>query len=162
MARHMDPDGRMAWAIARLEYTAVVAIATRLGAASLGGAIGRGLFDLLHQEAADHQNASGEAQPGTKESDQGCIYCVKGDKTKSGKDYVGSTDNLDQRQRDKSDGRDREGAQVVDNYPKGDRDSRRAKEQQAINDRGGVEKLDNRRNEIAPNKWPSFGVTSPD
>ena len=32
------------------------------------------------------------------------------------------------RVRDKSDGRDCEGAEVVDTYPKGDRDARRAKE----------------------------------
>lgn len=56
------------------------------------------------------------------------------------------------RQRDKSDGRDREGAEVVDTYSKGDRDARRAKEQQAMNDRGGVDKLDNKRNEVAPKK----------
>ena len=39
------------------------------------------------------------------------------------------------------DGRDREGAEIIDKYPKGDRDARRAKEQQAINDRGGVDNL---------------------
>lgn len=50
------------------------------------------------------------------------------------------------RERDKSDGRDRTGAQVLDTYPVGDRAARRAKEQQHINDRGGVEELDNRRN----------------
>lgn len=101
--------------------------------------------------------------PGTSgaNSEEGCIYCVSGDKTSSGKDYVGSTDNMGNRQRDKSDGRDREGAEVVDTYPKGDRDARRAKEQQAINDRGGVDKLDNKRNEVAPKKWPSMGVTPP-
>ena len=75
--------------------------------------------------------------------------------------YVGSTDNMGNRQRDKSDGWDREGAEVVDTYPRGDRDSRRAKEQQAINDRGGVDNLDNKRNEVAPKYWPSKGVTPP-
>jgi hypothetical protein len=65
------------------------------------------------------------------------------------------------RQRDKSDGRDREGAEVVDTYPKGDRNTRRGKEQQAINDRGGVDKLDNKRNEVAPKNWSNLGVTPP-
>lgn len=94
-------------------------------------------------------------------SEKGCIYCVKGDKTSSGKDYIGSTDNMGNRQRDKSDGRDRQGADVVDTYPKGDRDVRRAKEQQAINDRGGIGNLDNKRNEVAPRKWPNMGITEP-
>jgi RHS repeat-associated protein len=103
-------------------------------------------------EGAETDSAGGE---------EGCIYCVKGDKTSSGKDYVGSTDNMDQRKRDTSDGRDREGAEIVDKYQKGDRDDRRAKEQQAINDRGGVDKLDNRRNEVAPKNWDSRGITPP-
>lgn len=85
---------------------------------------------------------------------------MSGDKTRSGNDYVGSTDNLENRQCDKSDG-DREGAEVVGTYPKGDRVARRAREQRAINDRGGVDKLDNRRNEVAPKKWPTMGITPP-
>jgi hypothetical protein len=95
------------------------------------------------------------------DGEEGCIYCVKGENTSSGKDYVGSTDDLGQRQRDRSDGRDCEGAEIIDRYPKGDRGTRRAKEQQAINDRGGVEKLDNKRNEVAPRRWPEYGVTPP-
>jgi RHS repeat-associated protein len=96
-----------------------------------------------------------------EESEEGCIYCVNGKNTSSGKDYVGSTDNMDQRKKDKSDGRDRNGADVVDTYPKGDRDARRTREQQAINDRGGVDNLDNKRNEVAPNKWPTKGIIPP-
>jgi hypothetical protein len=98
---------------------------------------------------------------GGADNAEGCIYCVNGDKTGSSKDYIGSTDNLDNRKRDTTDGRDREGATVVDTYPIGDRDERRRKEQQAINDRGGVDSLDNRRNEIAPKKWPGKGVLPP-
>lgn len=74
---------------------------------------------------------------------------------------MGSSDNIDQRKRDKKDGRDREGAEIVDTYPKGDRDTRRTKEQKAMNDRGGIENLDNKRNEIAPKHWPSKGITPP-
>jgi RHS repeat-associated protein/uncharacterized repeat protein (TIGR02543 family) len=106
-------------------------------------------IDRMFNESAD------------EESEEGCIYCVNGKNTSSGKDYIGSTDNMDQRKKDKSDGRDRNGADVVDTYPKGDRDARRTKEQQAINDRGGVDNLDNRRNEVAPNKWPTKGIIPP-
>lgn len=79
------------------------------------------------------------------------------DKTSSGNDYVGSTDNVGNRQRDKSNGRDRENAEAVESPLKGDRDARRVKEQHAINYRGGVDKRD----EVAPKKWPSMGVTPP-
>ncbi len=41
-----------------------------------------------------------------------------------------------------------------------DRDARRAKEQKAIN-RGGVDELDNKRNEVAPKNWPSQGIAPP-
>ncbi|WP_338771176.1 Ig-like domain-containing protein [Massilia sp. METH4] len=105
--------------------------------------------------------ASDAGTPGTQESDKGCIYCVPGEKTSSGKDYIGSTDNLDQRKRDKTDGRDREGARIVGEYDKGNRDERRNKEQQAINDHGGVRNLDNRRNEVRETKWGERGITPP-
>ncbi len=105
--------------------------------------------------------ASDEDQNQGADAGEGCIYCVNGDKTSSGKDYVGSSDDLSKRQRDKSDGRDRTDAEVVDRYPKGNRDVRRSKEQQHMNDRGGVDKLDNKRNEVAPDKWSSKGITPP-
>ena len=76
-------------------------------------------------------------------------------------DVSSSSDNMDQRKKDKSDGRDRTDAEVVDTYPKGDRDQRRTKEQKAINDRGGVDNLDNRRNEVAPSKWTDMGIAPP-
>jgi hypothetical protein len=41
------------------------------------------------------------------------------------------------------------------------RDARRSKDKQAVDDRGGVDALDNKRNEVAPKKWPSMGVTPP-
>jgi hypothetical protein len=68
---------------------------------------------------------------------------------------------MDQRKKEKRDGRNREKAQIIDSYPKGDDVERRAKEQQAINDRGGKGNLDNKRNEVAPEKWPYFGITPP-
>jgi hypothetical protein len=115
---------------------------------------------LVLSDAGQRSDEAVSADVGA-DGEEGCIYCVSGDKTSSGKDYVGSTDNMGNRKRDRSDGRDREGAEVVDTYPKGDRDARRAKEQQAMNDRGGVDKLDNKRNEVAPKKWPSMRVTPP-
>jgi RHS repeat-associated protein len=108
------------------------------------------LCDRMFSEADD-----------STDNDEGCIYCVNGKNTSSGKDYIGSTDNLGNRKRDKSDGRDREGAEVVDTYEKGNRDDRRTKEQQAINDKGGVDNLDNNRNEVAPKYWPQKGITPP-
>lgn len=110
----------------------------------------------------DAGSDSGSDEEGASDSGEyGCVYCVPGEHTSSGNDYIGSSDKMDQRKKDKSDGRNRDHAEVVDKYPKGDRDARRAKEQQAINDRGGVDKLDNKRNEIAPHKWASKGVNPP-
>jgi len=65
------------------------------------------------------------------------------------------------RQRDTSDGRDRRGAEIVDTYQKGNRSDRRTKEQRAMNERGGVEKLDNKRNEVAREKWESMKIEEP-
>lgn len=160
--KYIDPDGkdpRLLWLVGQASYY----VATRAGAGVVGSMLGIGIYNVLHNEAQNSNDTPGDKgkSPAGTKSDKGCIYCVKGDKTKSGKDYIGSTDNMDERKRDKSDGRNREGAEVVDTYSKGDREARRRKEQQAINDRGGVDKLDNRRNEVAPSKWPSQGINEP-
>ena len=160
--KYVDPDGRqvaLAWKLGSL----AVAIGTTLHIMSpeqrmqMARSASQFVSDALGRAPNLVFNEGG----GGEDNAEGCIYCVSGDKTSSGKDYIGSTDNLDNRKRDTTDGRDREGATVVDTYPKGDRDERRRKEQQAINDRGGVDSLDNRRNEIAPRKWPSKGVQPP-
>lgn len=122
------------------------------------GNIGQNVQDQLYGPYADPKYSP---IYNSQNGGVGCIYCVNGTNTSSGKDYVGSTDNLDQRQRDTTDGRNRVGAQVVDTYTIGNRDERRRKEQQAINNRGGVDNLDNKRNEIAPGKWQDKGVTPP-
>lgn len=101
------------------------------------------------------------ARPGDAESDEGCIYCVDGSNTKSGKDYVGSSDDMGRRERDSSDGRDRRGAERVDSYRKGDRTDRQNKEQKAIDERGGKDILDNRRNEVSPTKWNDRNISPP-
>jgi hypothetical protein len=85
------------------------------------------------------------------------IYVTPGERTASGSDYVGSTKH-DSRLTYSGDGRARQPSDVVATVPEADR--RRA-EQQEMNDRGGVDKLDNRRNEIAPCKWPGCGVEPP-
>jgi RHS repeat-associated protein len=156
--KYRDPDGRIPALLIPALLTVTPEAVSAAGTVIVGSALM--LYNLL-SETADAGKAVQQGGGGTANGEQGCIYCVKGDKTSSGKDYVGSTDNLEQRQRDKSDGRNREGAEVVDRYPKGDRDARRAKVQQANNYRGGVDKLDNRRNEVAPAKWPDFGVSPP-
>ncbi len=91
-------------------------------------------------------------------ADEGVIYHVPGSKTESGKPYIGSADDLVKRAKTARDGRDRTYADIIDTYPNGDRAARRAAEQRAINEYGGVPSLDNKRNEIAPSKWNIFGI----
>ncbi len=166
--RFVDPDGRQATSVlspllpppVRVGLGAYVG-ATALGAGSLGSWIALKALDRIYSEAElQQQNADGP-RPREMGKDEGCIYCVKGENTTSGKDYIGSADDKRVRERDSSDGRDRRGSEVIDTYPRGDRDARRSKEQKAINDRGGVSELDNKRNEIAPHKWPDFGIKPP-
>jgi len=94
----------------------------------------------------------------------GVIYKVAGDNTSTGKPYIGSSDDFNTRQNFAGDGRNRQGAEIVDTYPLGDRDARRVAEQNAINrevkNQGGVDidVLDNKRNEIAETKWKQKGV----
>jgi len=90
--------------------------------------------------------------------DVGVIYRVPGSATPSGKPYIGRSDDLASRTTNARDGRDRTQAEVIDTYPRGDREAARRAEQQAINDNGGVPNLDNKRNEIAPSKWNDYGV----
>jgi RHS repeat-associated protein len=171
--RFRDPDGRFAIPLGILEGSLIIGglyIANCPGCQQSiidGFQAARKGWNAIFNESGEGTEGKGEKSPpkgsdtpGSGE-DTGCIYCVKGDKTRSGREYIGSSDDKEQRARDKSDGRDRRGAETIDTYPKGDKDVRRAKEQQAINDRGGVDKLDNRRNEIRPSKWPDFGVTPP-
>ena len=89
----------------------------------------------------------------------GVIYRVPAQYTRSGKPYIGSADDLARRTRTGvRDGRDRQHAEVIDTYPLGNRDARRVAEQRAINREGGLDNLDNRRNEIARRFWSRFGI----
>ena len=128
-----------------------------------GGRLLRNAIENIQrsEEARPEQEAESQPQPGDAESDEGCIYCVDGANTESGKDYIGSSDDMGRRERDSSDGRDRKGAERVDSYKKGDRADRQNKEQQAMNDRGGKDNLDNKRNEVSPSKWEDRNIRPP-
>jgi RHS repeat-associated protein len=153
--KYKDPDGRVAIPLIPLIVEAVAAaVASNAGAAAVGIAGGVAIG------AAISQSSAGSAAPAPG-ADEGCIYCVSGTNTSSGKDYVGSTDNMGERQKDSSDGRNRKGAEVVGTYPKGDRETRRRKEQQEINNRGGKEKLDNKRDEVDKKKWEEKKIDPP-
>jgi uncharacterized protein RhaS with RHS repeats len=84
---------------------------------------------------------------------KGVIYRVDGKDTPSKKPYVGRTTNPQGPPgRGKADGRDRSNAKVVEHYDV--TQEGRIKEQRAIDANGGLSKLDNKRNEIAPGNCP--------
>ena len=85
------------------------------------------------------------------------IYVVPGSATPSGQDYVGRTGDPG-RMKYKGDGRDRTQAKVVNTVPSAQTP---AAEQQEMNNRGGVDKLDNKRNEVDPCRWPQCGIKPP-
>lgn len=83
----------------------------------------------------------------------GTIYRVPGSGTKSSKPYIGRHNKPNPAQTRKSkDGRDRTQAEVVDRYNASDTQEGRIKEQQQIDQNGGVQNLDNKRNEIRKDK----------
>jgi len=168
--RYTDPDGRevtctqdTCTAVSNSLFTLAVDYST------LAALYTKRLIENATQPSQTTQNHSSSdaappvatPEPGTAESDEGCIYCVDGANTESGKDYVGSADDLGRRAATAKDGRDRTDATKVDSYKKGDRTDRQNKEQKAINERGGRDKLDNRRNEVAPDKWASRDIPPP-
>jgi RHS repeat-associated protein len=84
----------------------------------------------------------------------GTIYRVPGEATSSGKPYIGRHNKPNPAETRKSkDGRDRTKAEVVDTYDPSNTTEGRIKEQTAIDAGGGIDNLDNKRNEIAPKKW---------
>ncbi|MTI23743.1 RHS repeat domain-containing protein [Fulvivirga kasyanovii] len=76
----------------------------------------------------------------------GKIYKVPGEDTNSGKPYVGRTKQSSPSKRGKRDGRDRSNAEIIDEYDSPEEGV--FKEQRAIEQEGGIENLDNQRNEI--------------
>ena len=86
------------------------------------------------------------------------IYEVPGSGTPSGKPYVGSGLTDGARRQFAGDGRDRTQSSLVRRVPES---QRRPAEQQAMNDRGGVDNLDNKRNEVRRECWDGCGVSPP-
>src|SRR6202165_1094511 len=81
---------------------------------------------------------AGTVSTSTGTTKTGSIYVVPGTGTKSGKPYVGRHNKPNPGQTRKSnDGRDRNQAEVVDNYPANDTQAGRVKEQEQIDQRGG-------------------------
>jgi RHS repeat-associated protein len=162
---YVDPDGRLAFLIPFVPAaaTALGKAVVFFGTATVAGYAGSEAINYYNETAAESDSVAPDvpSDAGTRDSELGCIYCVSGENTESGKEYVGSTDDLGARQRDKTDGRNREGAEVIGSYPKGDREGRQNAEQQAINDRGGRDALDNKRNEVRPSRWEERGIRPP-
>jgi hypothetical protein len=83
----------------------------------------------------------------------GTIYKVPGTATPSGKPYIGRHNKPSPQQTRKSpDGRDRTQAENVDTYNADDVQEGQYKEQKIIDENGGKENLDNKRNEVKPER----------
>jgi hypothetical protein len=83
----------------------------------------------------------------------GVIYKVAGKWTRSGKNYIGRTKTGDPATRGDAGGRVRnDETEVVDTYDPENLAEGRLKEQRAIDEGGGLGNLDNKRNEVAPEK----------
>ncbi|KFF14444.1 hypothetical protein IW15_03130 [Chryseobacterium soli] len=84
----------------------------------------------------------------------GKIYRVPSEKTESGKPYVGRTrqSSPEKRGAGAKDGRDRSGAEIIDTYNPKKAGEGAYKEQKAIDKEGGIENLDNKRNEVRPER----------
>ncbi|GEM_PF-6231179 len=90
----------------------------------------------------------------SKTGEKGVVYEVPEDGTDSGEVYVGRTKKGDPSKRGgKDDGRDRKKAKVIDEYDPKNPEEGAYKEQKAINERGGIDKLDNKRNEMNPERF---------
>jgi hypothetical protein len=142
-----DPSwGNAGW-LALDVVGAVVPFVPAVGAVRHAGKIG----DLIGgaDKVADALKAGDKATDAAK----GTIYKVPGSDTPSGKPYIGRHNKPDpQKTRKSQDGRDRSNAEVIDTYDPNNVKEGRLKEQNAIESQGGVNNLDNKRNEIAPKK----------
>ncbi|MCW8879396.1 MAG: RHS domain-containing protein [Kangiellaceae bacterium] len=178
--KYTDPNGEFAWLAYPIVKWGAAAIATACTASeacrdAVTSAVD-GVTDVLADGMQTVGNAlseqingddkpEAEPEPGTPESDYGCVYecdgTSEGQETESGKPYVGTSNDKEQRAKTARDGRNRENAPKIGKYPKGDRDARRKAEQEAMNERGGVDNLDNKRNEVKEKDWEKKGIKPP-
>ncbi len=85
---------------------------------------------------------------------KGVVYKVPKEGTSSGKPYIGKTKKGDPKKRGGADdGRDRNKAEVIDEYNADDAVEGSYKEQKAINENGGIDNLDNKRNEMSTERF---------
>ncbi|UKB82722.1 hypothetical protein LF887_17130 [Chryseobacterium sp. MEBOG06] len=105
------------------------------------------------EEKKEQDKAKSKAK-GDKPEKKGVIYEVPEDGTESGIPYVGRTKKGDPAKRGgQDDGRDRKKAKVIDKYDPKNSEEGAYKEQKAIDERGGIDKLDNKRNEMNPERF---------
>ena len=82
--------------------------------------------------------------------EKGVVYRLPA-QSESGKPYIGSTEDLPNRMATRRDGRTGP-ATKVDSFKKGDLNHRHYKEQLQIDQHGGKQDLDNKRNAASPNR----------
>jgi RHS repeat-associated protein len=161
--RNNDPEGDIVIVIPIAVYYAVVAVGTAVIAWQA-----KRTYDAavqLHRSSNSNSTTTTKADPiavpnskvlpapnsGTDQSvKDGKIYRVPGEKTQSGDPYIGRTKQASPEKRGEgaTDGRDRTGAEVIDTYDSNKPGEGAYKEQKAIDNEGGVDKLDNKRNEV--------------
>jgi len=139
------PGGAVAKGGGRLVKLVKKAVKGAEGAAEAGRDVAKVVDKAAEAERAADKAADAAAKGGK-------VYEVPGSDTPSGKPYVGRTTQPEPKSRGKADGRDRSKARVVDEYDPKNTPEGRLKEQDAIDRAGGVDKLDNKRNEVAPEK----------
>lgn len=135
--------------------------------AALGG--GRRVTVKSPKRNPTHTQTPGKTKnktPGRTDSEtvnvNGKIYVTPGERTKSGKEYVGRTTKDKVSQRGNDGGRTRKDEDATGTtYSKDDVLDGKIKEQKEINARGGKVNLDNKRNEIAERYWEQLGIPPP-
>ncbi|WP_209789312.1 RHS repeat-associated core domain-containing protein [Chryseobacterium sp. PvR013] len=109
--------------------------------------------DKKDSKSEKDSTEKGKAKSG-RSKEKGVVYEVPEDGTESGVPYVGRTKKGNPSKRGgKDDGRDRKKAKVIDEYDPKNPEEGAFKEQKAIDERGGIGKLDNKRNEMNPERF---------
>jgi RHS repeat-associated protein len=125
------------------------AVVVELATSPASNANEKQLLSQANAKQAESEKSSAEPQAQAACGGKGTIYKVPGSATASGKPYIGLHNKPNPAKTRKSkDGRDRTKAKVVDTYNASDTQEGRTKEQQQIDQNGGVSNLDNKRNEI--------------